>query len=57
MSEDRSLHKYRVQGVDTSSFKRPKEGDRKIISGVTYVWTRNHNKLQLVREANRVRTR
>jgi hypothetical protein len=31
-----NIHKYTFQGVDTTKFVKPKEGQRKIFSGVEY---------------------
>jgi hypothetical protein len=33
-----NIHKYKFAGIDTSHFRKPKEGDFKSINGTLYVY-------------------
>jgi hypothetical protein len=43
-----NIHKDKFSGVDTSHFRRPKEGDTKLINDMTYVYLLLSGKLRLV---------
>ena len=46
--DDNSIHHYTFQGVDTSHFRIPQQGDVKVVNGVRYVYVQIGDRLRLM---------